>query len=421
MGVLLDSFERIYTYSSSPTMKLVSTLPFLAGAALGATYFKDDFSDGDAWESRWIQSKHKDDYGVFDLRAGKIVADADNKGLRTSQDAKFYARSAKFDKFSNAGKDIAIQFSVKHDQKIDCGGGYVKLFPADFEPEDLHGESNYNVMFGPDICGYSTKKVHVIFNYDGKNHLIKKEIKCKDDQFTHVYTLAVKPTNEYEVFIDGESVQAGKLEDDWDMLEPKEIKDPEAKKPDDWVENAMIDDPEDVKPEGWDDIAEYIADPEAEIPEDWDEDMDGEWEPPMVNNPEYKGEWKAKQIDNPDYKGPWVHPLIANPDYKADDFLYKYDSFGAIGLDLWQVKSGTVFDNFLVTDEVDEAIKAAKDIVEANQEKEKAMKEEQDKEAEEAAAAEEDDDEDEMDMDDLDEEEFDDDFDEDEFDGHDEL
>lgn len=32
---------------------------------------------------------------------------------------------------------------------------------------------------GPDICGYSTKKVHVIFNYKGQNHLIKKDIKCK--------------------------------------------------------------------------------------------------------------------------------------------------------------------------------------------------------------------------------------------------
>lgn len=35
------------------------------------------------------------------------------------------------------------------------------------------------LLTGPDICGYSTKKVHVIFNYKGKNHLIKKEIKCK--------------------------------------------------------------------------------------------------------------------------------------------------------------------------------------------------------------------------------------------------
>merc|ERR1711920_849336 len=215
MGVLADSFKRRHIHTKfqkkpQKIMKLVSTLPLLAGVALADTYFKDDFSDGDAWESRWVQSKHKDDYGAFDLHAGKIVADADNKGLRTSQDAKFYARSAKFDGFSNAGKDIAIQFSVKHDQKIDCGGGYVKLFPADFEPEDLHGESSYNV----------------IFNHEGKNHLIKKGIKCKDDQFTHVYTLTIRQDNTYEVFIDGESEKKGSLEEDWDMLAAKEIKDP---------------------------------------------------------------------------------------------------------------------------------------------------------------------------------------------------
>lgn len=45
---------------------------------------------------------------------------------------------------------------------------------------------------GPDICGYSTKKVHVIFNYKGTNHLIKKEIKCKvmhfgfEDKYIHL-------------------------------------------------------------------------------------------------------------------------------------------------------------------------------------------------------------------------------------------
>merc|ERR1711976_973262 len=394
MGVLLDSFERIYTYSSSSTMKLVSTLPFLAGAALGATYFQDDFSDGDAWESRWIQSKHKDDYGVFDLHAGKIVADADNKGLRTSQDAKFYARSAKFGPFSNHGKDIAIQFSVKHDQKIDCGGGYVKVFPKEFEPEDLHGESAYNLMFGPDICGYSTKKVHVIFNYEGKNHLIKKEIKCKDDQFTHVYTLAIRQDNTYEVFIDGESEKKGSLEEDWDMLKPKEIKDPDAKKPEDWVNDKEIDDPEDSKPEGWDDEPEYIADPDAEKPEDWDEEMDGEWEAPMINNPEYK----------------------------EDANLYSYDSWGAIGLDLWQVKSGTIFDNFLINDDIDAAIAEAKAIVEATRSGEEAAKKEIDDAEEAAAKAAEAEAEDDEDDEDLDVEDIDDDFeDDDEFDGHDEL
>ena len=32
---------------------------------------------------------------------------------------------------------------------------------------------------GPDICGPGTKKVHVIFNYKGKNLLTKKDIRCK--------------------------------------------------------------------------------------------------------------------------------------------------------------------------------------------------------------------------------------------------
>jgi len=405
-------------------MKLINskkTLLALASTVAAEVFFQDNLDSMD----NWVESKHKSDYGKFTHDAGAIYADESDKGLKTSQDAKFYAMSAKFPKaFTNREKTLVVQYSVKHAQKIDCGGGYVKVFPDGFEPEKLHGESDYNIMFGPDICGYSTKKVHVIFNYNGKNHLIKKEIKCKDDELTHVYTLVVNPDNTYEVFIDGESAQKGNLVDDWDMLEPKEIKDPEASKPEDWVDNAKMDDPEDVKPEEWDDIPEYIADPEAEVPEDWDEDMDGEWEAPMINNPDFKGEWKAATIDNPDYKGPWVHPLIANPDYVADDNLYSYESFGAIGLDLWQVKSGSVFDNFLISDDVEGAIESAKAIVESVHEGEKAMKKEIDDAAAAAAAeagedeeGDEFDDEEEMDLDD----DFEDDLDDDEFDGHDEL
>ena len=102
---------------------------------------------------------------------------------------------------------------------------------------------------GPDICGPGTKKVHVIFNYKGKNLLIKRDIRCKDDEFSHLYTLIVKPDNTYEVLIDNESAQKGNLEDDWDFLPAKMINDPEAKKPTDWDDNPKIDDPEDEKPE----------------------------------------------------------------------------------------------------------------------------------------------------------------------------
>ena len=33
---------------------------------------------------------------------------------------------------------------------------------------------------------------------------------------------------------------------------------------------------------------ETIPDPDATKPSDWDEDMDGEWEPAMIANPEYQ-------------------------------------------------------------------------------------------------------------------------------------
>lgn len=36
------------------------------------------------------------------------------------------------------------------------------------------------------------------------------------------------------------------------------------------------------------DKPETVPDPDAKKPEDWDVDMDGEWEPAMITNPEYK-------------------------------------------------------------------------------------------------------------------------------------
>merc|ERR1712142_1424464 len=295
-------------------------------------------------------------------------------GMQTSQDAKFYQISAKMEKsFSNEGKTLVLQFSVKHEQSIDCGGGYIKLFPSDLKLESMNGDSPYHIMFGPDICGPGTKKVHVILTYKGKNHLINKDIRCKDDELTHLYTLILKSDNTYEVRIDGKKEESGDLESDWDMLAPKKIKDPQAKKPDDWVDNAKMDDPDDKKPDDWE-KPELIPDTEAKKPDDWDDEEDGEWEAPMINNPEYKGEWKAKKIDNPAYKGEWIHPEIDNPEYVADDTLYKYDDIGAVGFEIWQVKSGTIFDSIIVTDDVKEAEEFAKETFEATKDAEKKAK-----------------------------------------------
>merc|ERR1711994_1190750 len=86
-----------------------------------------------------------------------------------------------------------------------------------------------------------------------------------------------------------------------------------------------------------------------------DDEEDGEWQAPMIDNPEYKGEWKAPKIPNPEYKGEWVHPEIDNPDYVEAVDVWKRGPVGFIGVEVWQVKSGTVFSDFILTDSVEEA------------------------------------------------------------------
>jgi len=329
------------------------------------------------WEKRWVHSEWKKssgEAGRLKHTAGDFYGDAqEDKGLQTSEDAKFFAASATFEKFSNAGKTLVLQFQVRFPQGIDCGGGYLKYLPSGFDQKDFKGDTKYNVMFGPDICGTSTKRVHVIFFHNGVNHLIKKEVRALDDHLSHVYTLIVNADDTYEVRVDGEKKQSGNLADDWDFMKPKKIKDPAAKKPSDWVDNAKMDDPADKKPENWDAIPKEIPDPEAQKPEDWDNEADGEWGPPQIPNPEYKGDWKPKQVDNPAYKGPWVHPEIDNPDYVEYKNIAAYDDFSAVGIDVWQVKSGTIFDNIIITDSIAEAEAFSDATWKKNKDAEKAM------------------------------------------------
>jgi len=100
----------------------ISCFIILASAKV---HFKEEFDA--SWKDRWVQSNWKESDGTrgeFALSAGKYYNDAEaDKGLQTTQDARFYAISARTDKFSNEGKDLVIQYQVKHEQNIDCGGG----------------------------------------------------------------------------------------------------------------------------------------------------------------------------------------------------------------------------------------------------------------------------------------------------------
>merc|ERR1712076_317007 len=258
------------------------------------------------------------------------------------------------------GKDVIIQYQAKCEKDIECGGGYVKLGPKMDDPSKFGDPTPYNVMFGPDKCGY-TKRTHLIFSYKGKNVLKKADLayKQEDEGTSHLYRMILKPDNTVRVEIDEDKIYEGSIKEDWEVLKPKTIADPEDKKPSDWAEDSMMDDPADKKPDDW--VTEKrIVDAEAKKPDDWDDEEDGEWEAPMKDNPEYKGDWKAKRISNPEYKGVWEAKKIDNPEYVDDDAIYAFDDFGFIGFDLWQVKGGTIFDNVIVCDDKAEADAFAK-------------------------------------------------------------
>ncbi|KAF9336893.1 hypothetical protein BG006_007001 [Podila minutissima] len=400
------------------TLLLASLAIATVASAAGQTYLEETFSDN-TWEDRWTTSSAKLNLGKFELSSGTFYADKDySQGLKTTEDHRFYSVSTPFSAVAdNAKEDLIVQYTVKQEVNQECGGSYIKLLPKGYDAKTFNGESEYAIMFGPDVCG-TENRIHVIFNYKGKNYLTKKEFPVPRDSKTHLYRLTVHPDQKYSLLVDGDVVvDKVALEEHWDVYVPRTISDPNDTKPADWVDIKHIEDPTHVKPEGYDDIPRYIADPEAKQPEDWDPEADGEWEAPEIANPDFE-EWSPKFIDNPEYKGEWKAAEIPNPEFKEDPELAHY-KIGGVGLDLWQVKSGSIFDDIVVTSDSEVADKylsawksnnakekelvAALDAAKEKEEEEKRMEAAAAKEEEEKKVDTKEDEKDELDDDEVDE------------------
>lgn len=338
-----------------------------------------------------------------------------DKGLVLKSKAKHHAISARLLKpfeFKN-NKPLVMQYEVKFQNALECGGAYVKLLTDDskLNLDQFFDKTPYTIMFGPDKCG-TDSKLHFIIRYKNpvsgeyeEKHAKKTENiePFFNDGRTHLYTLIVRPDNSYQLFIDQNELNSGNLLTDFqppinpekEIVDPNDkkpvdwddrdkIPDPDATKPDDWDENEpkLIVDQNAVKPDGWlDNEPATIADPNAVKPDDWDIDTDGEWEapkidnpkckeavgcgvwePPQIDNPKYKGKWRAPLIDNPNYKGKWEPRKIPNPVYFEDKDPFKSLSvISAIGLELWSMTDNIYFDNFLISDDENVANEFAKD------------------------------------------------------------
>lgn len=353
-----------------------------------------DTFDGDAL-SRWIISGKGKYDGVPEVSKRRVEGLIGDMGLLMPTDAKSYGISSTFPELA-AGRSepFILQYETRFQDALQCGGGYVKVFDrGQQDAKDFDNETPYVIMFGPDRCG-GTDKIHFILKHQNPKSGIWEEKHFKEppsvphDDHTHLFGLVIKSDNSFEIQLDGKSKATGNL---LTSMEPpinpaKEIDDPEDSRPSDWIDDAKMADPESKKPDEWDeeeprmivdesakipsgwreDEEKRIADPDSQKPDDWDDEEDGEWEaptidnanckvgcgkwhPPKISNPKYKGLWSAAQIDNPEYKGVWKARIIANPDYFNDETPSSLPKINAVGIDIWTMQGGILYDNFVIS------------------------------------------------------------------------
>jgi len=362
-------------------------------------HFIETFQTDPFQAKRWFKSRNsKYSTQSVSYSAGqtgnRLIGDM---SIMAARPAQHYGVSTKFDQpFLAENGETVLQYEVKLENGLVCGGAYLKFLTADpkFVPSKLHDKSPFTIMFGPDKCG-ETNKIHFILRHQNPVSKEWEEKHMTDapgipaDSEWHLYTLIIRSDSSFEVQLDGASKRTGSLLQD--MSPPvnpdKEIDDPEDKKPADWVDEPKMPQPGATKPDDWDEDAPKeiedaaaekpsgwlddaplkVPDTTAEIPEDWDEEEDGEWEAPLVPNPEcdlapgcgqwvrpmipnpdYKGKWEVPMVDNPDYKGEWAPRKIENPHYFEDLQPHRIAAIGGVAFEVWTMQSGILLDNIFV-------------------------------------------------------------------------
>jgi len=316
-------------------------------------FFEERFNDR-GWDRRWVKSeKHPPGkpFGRWQLTAGSTPGDpALQRGIKTLDNYRHYAISARFQKcWTDKNKALLVQYTVKQDRPDICGGLYIKLLPDGLDQRRFTGGTPYSLMFGPDICFAHTDQVKFIISRNGTNFNMNQHVEPKRDGHTHLYKLFILPNSTFSIWRDKELMHVSTLKEEFDYEGPKFIMDPYDRKPLDWDDKEWVPDLDDKIPEDWDDRL-LIEDSKAVKPALWVDDIDGEWKPPMIQNPNYRGIWKPREVPNSGYMGIWRPRKIPNPDYSPDEDFGKFDDLCYWGIDVHQDNAGQLFDNFLVTD-----------------------------------------------------------------------
>eukprot|EP00002_Diphylleia_rotans_P010241 TRINITY_DN2064_c0_g1_i1.p1 TRINITY_DN2064_c0_g1~~TRINITY_DN2064_c0_g1_i1.p1 ORF type:complete len:417 (+),score=97.41 TRINITY_DN2064_c0_g1_i1:47-1297(+) len=388
------------TRSCVSTMLILSYLAMSVTAEITETYkppsgvdahFYEPFQDSD-WTERWIHSSLEKYCGNFVVEHPPFdfIRQGDHALVAKDGGCHHAISHQLMDPFEIVNGTLVLQFEVLLQQKVECGGAYIKLMAEDenFHAENFDNRSPYLIMFGPDRCGtdgqvlFIFRHRHPITGVWSEKRMVNPP-KIKGDLKPHIYTLHLKGNNSFDIFIDQERIRSGSLLLDFSpsVNPPREVADPTDVMPTDLRHNPIIPDLSVTKPDDWDENAPHeIPDPTAQKPDDWDESIPllisdpsasrpvgwstilqgpwtppfilnplcptrrcGPWMPPMVANPAYKGKWSHPLIENPAYVGEWQPRLIPNPDYVEDLNPSQFLPIGSIGIEIWTTTPGSQY------------------------------------------------------------------------------
>lgn len=184
----------------------------------GLVHYSESF--GPDWSVRWRHASNPltnsgdlPSAGQFDVSAGRwhssdSLSDA---GLHTPDDSRYYAISSPLPpSLAKPPSTLVLQFSLKHEQFIECGGGFLKLLDSSLDQDNFNGDSSYLVKFGQDNCGTEVRHivVHIpVKGGQGDGELVWKfPIRSLDDRLTHFYTLILdQAAGEVELRLDGQT------------------------------------------------------------------------------------------------------------------------------------------------------------------------------------------------------------------------
>ena len=195
-------------------------LNFFVLFAKSTVYLEEHFEPG--WEKKWSRPeivRRGVLLGKFRSSAGSYYADEKKqRGLETMDARRFYLFYSNFSQpFDTREKDLIVQYTVRLDMYIDCAGAYIKILGPPNNQIEFSNESDYSIMFGPDICGATLHQTKLRLGYKGDHYDIKTNINANKDHLTHGYTLIIRKNNTIEVRIDNEIKAKGLLSDLFDL------------------------------------------------------------------------------------------------------------------------------------------------------------------------------------------------------------